>query len=80
MTNIASTELQASPPSAAWLGIFALVYDPFLWLGEIVGMRRQQHAWLCDADRLSGAAVSRRRTPFGTVSHHFRELTRVDLR
>ena len=35
MTDIA--ELQASPPSAAWLRIFALVYDPFLWLGEIAG-------------------------------------------
>ena len=39
MTEIASiessTELQASPPSAAWLRILALVYDPFLWLGEI---------------------------------------------
>ena len=80
MTEIASTELQASPPSAAWLRILALVYDPFLRLGEIATMRRQQHPWLCEAERQSGAAVSRRRTPFGTLSHHFRELTRVDLR
>ena len=42
MTDIASTELQASPPSAAWLRIMALVYDPFLWLGEIAGMRRRR--------------------------------------
>src|ERR1700737_2229556 len=40
MTDIASTVLRASPPSAAWLRILALVYDPFLWLGEIAGMRR----------------------------------------
>ena len=46
MTQIASTELQASPPSAAWLRIFALVYDPFLWLGEIAGMRRRRSTLL----------------------------------
>ena len=46
MTDIASTELQASPPSAAWLRIFALVYDPFLWLGEIAGMRRRRSTLL----------------------------------
>jgi ubiquinone/menaquinone biosynthesis C-methylase UbiE len=43
MTEIASTELRASPQSAAaWLRIFALLYDPFLWLGEIAGMRRRR--------------------------------------
>jgi ubiquinone/menaquinone biosynthesis C-methylase UbiE len=50
MTEIASTEssteLQASPPSAAWLRILARVYDPFLWLGEIAGMRRQRSTLL----------------------------------
>ena len=50
MTEIASTEssteLQASPPSAAWLRILALVYDPFLWLGEIAGMRRRRSTLL----------------------------------
>ena len=53
MTEIASiessTELQVSPPSAAWLRIFALVYDPFLWLGEIAGMRRRRSTLLGDA-------------------------------
>ena len=53
MTEIASiessTELQASPPSAAWLRIFALVYDPFLWLGEIAGMRRRRRTLLSGA-------------------------------
>jgi ubiquinone/menaquinone biosynthesis C-methylase UbiE len=42
MTEIASAELQASPPSAAWLRIMALVYDPFVWLGEVAGMRRRR--------------------------------------
>ena len=46
MTEIASiessTKLQVSPPSAAWLRIMALVYDPFVWLGEIAGMRRRR--------------------------------------
>jgi ubiquinone/menaquinone biosynthesis C-methylase UbiE len=46
MTQIASTELQASPPSAAWLRILALAYDPFLWLGELAGMRRRRSALL----------------------------------
>src|ERR1700752_750767 len=49
MTDIASTELHASPPSAAWLRIFALLYDPFLWLGEIAGMRNRRSALLGDA-------------------------------
>jgi hypothetical protein len=50
MTEIASTEssteLQASPPSAAWLRILARMYDPFLWLGEIAGMRRRRSTLL----------------------------------
>jgi SAM-dependent methyltransferase len=49
MTDIASTELQASPPSGAWLRILALVYDPFLWLGEIAGMRSRRSALLGNA-------------------------------
>jgi hypothetical protein len=44
MTDIATTELPANPPSAAWLRILALVYAPFLWLGEIAGMRRRRSA------------------------------------
>ena len=46
MTEIASVEpsneLQPSPSSAVWLRIMALVYDPFVWLGEIAGMRRRR--------------------------------------
>jgi SAM-dependent methyltransferase len=49
MTNIASTELQASPPSSAWLRIMALVYDPFVWLGEMAGMRRRRSMLLSGA-------------------------------
>ena len=48
MTEIASMqssiELQESPPSAAWLRIMAILYDPFLWLGEIAGMRSMRSA------------------------------------
>jgi len=47
MTEIAnigsSTTLQARPSSAAWLRIMALVYDPFVWLGEMAGMRRRRN-------------------------------------
>jgi ubiquinone/menaquinone biosynthesis C-methylase UbiE len=46
MTEIAGTERPPGPPSAAWLRIVALVYDPFLWLGEIAGMRRRRRALL----------------------------------
>ena len=49
MTDTVSTETQVTPPSGAWMRIFALVYDSFLWLGEIVGMRRRRHALLADA-------------------------------
>ena len=46
MTEITSTKLEASPPSGAWLRIFALLYDPFCWLGEIAGMRSRRSALL----------------------------------
>jgi ubiquinone/menaquinone biosynthesis C-methylase UbiE len=46
MTEIASTEssseLAANPSSATWLRVMALVYDPFVWLGEMAGMRRRR--------------------------------------
>lgn len=53
MTEIVDTEsstpLRRRPPSAAWLRIFALAYDPLLWLGETAGMRRRRRALLGDA-------------------------------
>jgi ubiquinone/menaquinone biosynthesis C-methylase UbiE len=53
MTEIASikssAELQPSTSSAVWLRLMALVYDPFLWLGEIAGMRRRRRALLAGA-------------------------------
>jgi ubiquinone/menaquinone biosynthesis C-methylase UbiE len=49
MTDTVSTELQVSRPSATWMRIFALVYNPFLWLGEIAGMRNLRRAVLGNA-------------------------------
>jgi ubiquinone/menaquinone biosynthesis C-methylase UbiE len=49
MTDIARTELEVSPPSAAWLRFFAFAYDPFCWLGEIAGMRRRRSTLLSGA-------------------------------
>ena len=49
MNEIAATELQPSRPSAAWLRIVAMVYDPFLWFGERAGMRRRRSTLLHDA-------------------------------
>jgi ubiquinone/menaquinone biosynthesis C-methylase UbiE len=43
------TELQVRPPSAAWLRIMALLYDPVLWLGELAGMRRRRRMLLSSA-------------------------------
>ena len=49
MTDTISTEPQVTAPSAAWMRVFALVYDSFLWLGEIVGMRSRRRTLLADA-------------------------------
>ena len=38
-----------TPPSGVWMRIFALVYNPFLWLGEIAGMRSRRSALLGNA-------------------------------
>jgi SAM-dependent methyltransferase len=42
MTEIDGIELLPRQPAARWLRILALVYDPFLWLGELAGMRRRR--------------------------------------
>jgi ubiquinone/menaquinone biosynthesis C-methylase UbiE len=47
--NDIGTELEMRPPSAAWLRIMALVYDPFVWLGELAGMRRRRRRLVADA-------------------------------
>ncbi|KUI45942.1 methyltransferase type 11 [Mycobacterium sp. GA-1199] len=53
MTEVAdiksSRELGGEPQSATWLRVFALAYDPLLWLGETAGMRRRRAALLADA-------------------------------
>ena len=36
------THVQASAGSRAWARAFAAVYDPFLWVGERAGLRRQR--------------------------------------
>lgn len=52
MTEMASgesmTELETTSPGAVWLRIMALLYDPFLWLGEIAGMRRRRRTLLAE--------------------------------
>jgi SAM-dependent methyltransferase len=44
-----STELPSTAAYAAWLRMMALLYDPFVWLGEIAGMRRRRQALLAGA-------------------------------
>ncbi|MCV7163007.1 class I SAM-dependent methyltransferase [Mycobacterium stomatepiae] len=43
MTRIATEpEHAVRAPSAGWLRIMAWVYDPFVWVGELAGMRRRR--------------------------------------
>src|SRR5205807_4939965 len=35
--------------SSAWARVFAVIYDPFLWVGERAGMRRRRHDLLAQA-------------------------------
>ncbi len=47
MTETRDTDLHA--PSTAWLRVFAVLYDPFLWLGEVLGMRRRRRELVAGA-------------------------------
>jgi ubiquinone/menaquinone biosynthesis C-methylase UbiE len=51
MTDIARDQAPAELTAsyAVWLRMLALLYDPFLWLGEIVGMRRRRRRLLAEA-------------------------------
>lgn len=53
MTDIAATdtatERRPSTLYSAWLRVMALVYDPFVWLGELAGMRRRRRAVVAGA-------------------------------
>jgi ubiquinone/menaquinone biosynthesis C-methylase UbiE len=53
MTEIARdescTEPQAKSAYAAWLQTMAVLYDPFLWLSEIAGMRSRRRTLVSDA-------------------------------
>ncbi len=44
-----STERPAASPYATWLRIMAVLYDPFVWLGEIAGMRRRRRRLVAEA-------------------------------
>ena len=41
--------MHAPTPYDTWLRVMAVVYDPFLWLGEICGMRRRRRELLSTA-------------------------------
>ena len=46
-----STELfdpRVTKAAAWWLRVMAVVYDPFLWFGEVSGMRRRRRALLAE--------------------------------
>src|SRR4051812_2681570 len=49
-SGIFSHMLPRQPRSSAmWARVFALLYDPFLWIGERAGMKQERHALLGDA-------------------------------
>jgi SAM-dependent methyltransferase len=52
---VTTNALQPHPvaDSHAWAGVFAAIYDPFLWVGERAGMRRHRHDLLADARGLT---------------------------
>ena len=76
MTDIVDPEVHASAPSAAWLRIFALAYDPFLWLSEIAGMRRMRSALLGGA---RGRVVEIGAGTGLNVAHYPDEITELVL-
>lgn len=49
VTDTVSNELLTTTSAGLWMRIFALVYNPFLWLGEIRGMRTRRRNLLRDA-------------------------------
>jgi SAM-dependent methyltransferase len=46
------SEPQANSAYAVWLQAMAVLYDPFLWLGEIAGMRRRRRTLVAQAHGL----------------------------
>jgi SAM-dependent methyltransferase len=42
-------QLRRGADSRAWARVFAVLYDPFLWIGERAGMRRQRRELLAQA-------------------------------
>ncbi len=43
------TCVESRPAHSLWLRIMSVLYDPFLWAGEIVGMRRRRRTLLAQA-------------------------------
>lgn len=80
MTDTASagpgTALPPHPPSATWLRVFALLYDPFLWLGEVAGMRRRRRALLAHA---RGRVVELGAGTGLNIAHYPEEVTELIL-
>lgn len=48
MSNVECTDSPVTTAGAWWLPVMAAVYDPFLWFGEIAGMRRRRRALLAE--------------------------------
>jgi len=76
MTDITNTTQEASPQSGGWVRIFALLYDPFLWLSEIAGMRSRRSALVSNA---RGQVVEIGAGTGLNVAHYPDEITKLVL-
>jgi SAM-dependent methyltransferase len=77
MSNISTTtELPRAASSEAWLRIFARLYDPFCWLGEIAGMRHRRSALL---DGARGRVVEIGAGTGLNIAHYPDEITELVL-
>lgn len=48
MTSTEFFDPRVTTAAAWWLRVMAVVYDPFLWFGEVSGMRRRRRALLAE--------------------------------
>lgn len=47
--NETGTKTPTSASYSVWLRVFAVLYDPVLWIGEVAGMRRRRRALVAEA-------------------------------
>jgi ubiquinone/menaquinone biosynthesis C-methylase UbiE len=69
-------EQQAPPSSSKWARIGAVLYDPFVWVAELAGMRRSRRALLAQA---SGRVLEIGAGTGLNLSHYLDEIDELVL-